>query len=333
MTTRREFLKYAASMGLTMPCIGRSETSVTTMPYVSAHALPQISPYLPDGGVSTQRMPSTAAPPRAPSGLAWRAERGTQRFLLVGTLHALSPQDHPLPRVIDDCYAKSAGILLEFTPYEQSLPEAKKTVQAKGSLPTPNGLLEMLPEQTRASLRKFLATRPGMRYLLACKPWLAAQWIQQALGTECGLEGVHGVESYLCRRAGADRKPIQLLETQSDALDALDALPAEVQLETLSLTLKLAEQGKYRALTESLRAAWRAGNETQLNALFASTTEDAIIYRKTIIEGRNLTWIKLIQTIKSSGTWMIAAGTQHFCGEHSIGALLRAEGFKVERIA
>ncbi len=331
MTTRRDFIKYAASMGIAIPCFGKAETASHALPFVSARALPRISPYQPEGGVITHPNPAVVGP-RSPNGLAWQAERGAQRFLLVGTLHALAAQDHPLPRVIDSCYAKSVGLLLEFTPYEQSLPEAQKTVKAKGSLPTANGLLELVPAATRQSLLQFLATRPGLRYLLSCKPWLAAQWIQQGLAAECGLEGVHGVESYLCRRAGADRKPIQLLESQADALDVLNALPAEVQLETLNLTLRLAEQGKYRALTENLRTAWRAGNETQLDALFASTTEDAIIYRKAIVEGRNLTWLKRIEALTAPGTWMIAAGTQHFCGEQSIGALLRTKGFKVERI-
>jgi uncharacterized protein YbaP (TraB family) len=327
MHNRRTFLKYSVSLGITTPLMGKAETAPLYQP--ATQAVAGVKSHTPEGW-RDQDHPSTFIFPTA--GLAWQAERGAQRFLLVGTIHALASQDHPLPRLIDDCYARAAGLLMEFTPYEQAQPESRKAVQAKGYLPKSNGLMELLPEPTKQNLRSFLAGRPGLSFLLDCKPWLAAQWIQQTLAAECGLEGVHGVESYLSRRATADHKPIQLLESQADALNALDGLPEAVQIESLNLTLHLAKEGKYRTLTDSLRMAWKAGDERGLNALFATTTEDTLAYRKSIIENRNQTWLQRIKTLKVSGTWMIAAGTQHFCGEKSLPTLLAGEGFSVKRI-
>ncbi len=264
-------------------------------------------------------------------GLAWVATKGDLRFFLIATLHALTLDDYPLPKVIDSSTAMVQGVFVEFTPYEQSLPSSKRLIQQRGFLPNGSSLLNILPSSTAVDLAKFIKLHPTLRHLTSCKPWLASIWIQDAMGRECGMLSQHGVESYLCRKCASTKKTVRLLESQVEALDVFEKLATETQIEVLDSTLKLGLSGSYENLSSELRTAWSNGDEAKLAKVFESSTANTEAFRRAVIAGRNQVWLTRLLSLKLAGSWMIAAGAQHFLGDSSLVALLRAKNFDVRR--
>jgi uncharacterized protein YbaP (TraB family) len=80
-------------------------------------------------------------------------------------------------------------------------------------------------------------------------------------------------------------------------------------------------------------AAWKAGNTQRLFQVYGDEDREAPFLVWRLIDHRNANWIPKIESdIKSGKPTMIVAGARHFCGPHSVIAMLQARGYKIEQL-
>jgi uncharacterized protein YbaP (TraB family) len=267
---------------------------------------------------------------RAPRYLFWRVDGPASNVYLLGSVHVLRDGDHVSSPAIERAYAASSGLVMEldFDDFDAS---AFGAVMAKKATDA-GGLVENLGKEgyDRASEQ---AARIGLDLapLRTVEPWFAALSITDMALEKLGFDSSNGVEADFTRRARADHKPIDGLETPEFQIRLLDALPAEQQRELLYKSIE--EAAQLSTLLEQLLDSWKRGDEQSLREELDATFEPFPDLYRTLIVERNDRWLPQIDTLlHKPGDHLVIVGALHLIGEHSLISLLEQRGYRVRRL-
>src|SRR5438874_6972792 len=151
---------------------------------------------------------ATSAAPQSknfPKCCVWRVTNAKAPFYLVGSIHALSKNDYPLPKPYDIALKDSTRLLFEFDPTRHT--EFEKKFEAAAKYPRGQDIRSKISPELLAWLRKNIWTvkaehRRGKRAGVAAfdselcyKPW----WIAQHLAAPASYSkssASHGLDNY-----------------------------------------------------------------------------------------------------------------------------------------
>ncbi len=274
------------------------------------------------------------APPAHTQPPAWRAvsPNGT-RITLLGSIHYLRASDYPLPASVDQLYRAADTLIMELDLDDLDPVQMSQALLQRGTAVDGKTLAERLPPATlqgasdaAAELGVPLATLSGF------EPWLVALTLTQLKMVQLGFDPSAGLEQHLLGRARKDNKDVLGLETVDDQLAVFDSLSNTQQAEFLQQTV--AEMAGLANEAGILVDAWSAGNVERLAAdLLAGLAEFPTLYKLLVVE-RNASWADQLNTLTGAADqdYLVVVGTLHLVGDDSLVGLLRARGFKIERL-
>jgi uncharacterized protein YbaP (TraB family) len=191
---------------------------------------------------------------------------------------------------------------------------------------------DLLPPAYRARFEQDVA-QSGMPAALfrQAQPWLVEILLSAAAMQHSGTMGL-GVEASLMRYAADHHLATPTFETLDAQFAMLADLPVEAQLTSLEEQIDefdLAGQQFAELLT-----AWLSGDDATLDRL---TNQDMrkhsqIVWTELILRRNELFAQKIEERLQGSGTFFVAVGAAHLCGDTGVPALLRAHGIKVDRV-
>lgn len=284
-----------------------------------------------------------ANPQPLPKCCVWRVTNAKAPFYLVGSIHALSSHDYPLPAPYEIALKDSKRLLFEFNPNLQA--EFDKKFAAAGKYPPGQDIrskihpktLDWLRRNTKAvdvsynkSEKKFHATLKNFDSNLQYKPW----WIAHHYFTIRGYSDIshsNGVDSFLANRARKTGKELGGLESVDEHVAILGGL-SDLDGEIILLDTIVYSN---RALPDFNRArsAWRRGDIEAVWEVDARLRKEAFWIASRLVDQRNIRWIPRIEReIKSGTPTAIVAGALHFSGPNSVVTLLQRRGYKVEQL-
>src|SRR5216110_248722 len=218
-----------------------------------------------------------AVPVRAaqkhPKSCVWRVTNAKAPFYLVGSIHALSKKDYPLPKPYDIALKDSTRFVFEFDPTQHA--EFQKKFEAAAKYPPGQDLRSRISPELLAWLRKNMLTvitdarsGKGERLVsfdsqLRYKPW----WIAQHLAAPASYSkssASHGLDNYFVDRAMKLGKEIGGLESVNEhvlVLGGLSDRDGEFMLQDALTQPDNADKESGR-----MYKAWRKGDT---NALWA----------------------------------------------------------------
>jgi len=277
-----------------------------------------------------------------PKCCVWRVTNAKAPFYLVGSVHALSRKDYPLPRPYELALKDARRLLFEFDP-SRGL-EFEKKLAAAGKYPPGQNIRSKIDPKLLAWLRENVSAvnvehnRPkkspnrvadfdsGAGY----KPWWIAQHLVDARNSS-NMSTSHGLDNYLVSRARKMGKEIGGLESVDEHVAVLGGLSDRDSEILLRGALGRSEPGQ--AEIDRMRKAWRNGDTAALWAGDARSRKEAPWIAARLVDDRNVKWIPRIETeLKSGKPTAIVAGALHFSGPNSVIALLQARGYKVEQL-
>jgi hypothetical protein len=131
------------------------------------------------------------------------------------------------------------------------------------------------------------------------------------------------------KMAENDSKTISGLETFEEQLLFLESIPLEIQLKSLTETIKgySSETQKLDQLIE----LYKKQDLAELSKLI-DADEDKVLNEK-LLDKRNSNWIPKLQTKMQLKSCFIAVGAGHLSGENGLIHLLKKQGFTVEPIS
>lgn len=285
----------------------------------------------------------TDAAPRAkkfPKCCVWRVTNAKAPFYLVGSIHALSKKDYPLPEPYNIALKDSARFIFEFDPTQHA--EFQKKFEAAAKYPPGQDIRSKISPELLAWLRKNMFTvipdardEKGGRLVsfdsqLRYKPW----WIAQHLAAPASYSKAsasHGLDNYFVDHALKLGKEIGGLESVNEHVAVMGGLSdrdGEFMLQDA-----LSQPGNEDKESGKMYKAWRKGDTEALWAGDAPLRSKAPRIAARFVDDRNVKWVSRIEAeLKTGKPTAVVAGALHFSGPRSVIALLQKRGYVIEQL-
>jgi len=261
--------------------------------------------------------------------------QGAGTVYLAGSIHVL-PAGATLPPPYLRAYDEAEALVMEADLTALESPEGLGAflgeVMERGLLPPERSLRTLLGPQrwTRlvAALRPLGVPSEGLDRF---EPWLASLMLTATAMQQGGFEAESGVEVQLLRRASADGKPIDALETLAQQLDLFDGLAEAEQVAMLDQSL--AEAALLSGPIAAMEVAWRRGDAAALQDVLRRSLPEGSKARSRFLSQRNQAWLQGIEArLRRPDDTLVVVGALHLLGEDGLVALLRRRGLVVERV-
>jgi uncharacterized protein YbaP (TraB family) len=164
------------------------------------------------------------------------------------------------------------------------------------------------------------------------RPWLAGLTLSLAPMLQAGYDPSSGVDRSIDAIGDANAKSMRAFETPDQQLHFIAGLSDDAQHEMLLEAIDEAEDGP--ALLEEVSAAWERGDVDVIERTVVADTRDNYpeLY-EVLFKRRNAVWIDVLTAeLGGEGMDFVAVGAGHLVGEDGLVALLRARGYRVERV-
>src|SRR5436189_1287873 len=168
-----------------------------------------------------------------PKACVWRVTNAKAPFYLVGSIHALSKSDYPLPSPYEIALRDSKRFVFEFDPNRHA--EFERKFEAAGKYPPGQDIRSKIDPELLAWLRQNVATvkpdnRPTRRERarnfdteFCYKPWWIAQHLVGPV-TYSKTSLSHGLDNYFVDSATREKKEIAGLESVNEHVAVMGGL-------------------------------------------------------------------------------------------------------------
>ena len=263
--------------------------------------------------------------------ILWSLQGKTNKVYLLGSVHLLK-ESEALPAAIDSAYADAEALVMEIDMDDLDPAQMQQAVMELAAQPPDQSLQQQLGAPTYekfATEARALGLDPAM--LDRFRPWFAAITLVQVQLMKMGFDPESGVERRLTRRATADKKPIQGLETVREQLEIMARLPEKQQREFLLYSVEDAE--RMATEVDELLGAWRNGDAAAMAKLLQEGFDEyPDLYRPLTVE-RNRKWMPQIEALLNArDDYLVVVGALHLVGRESVIDLLERKGHKVKQL-
>jgi uncharacterized protein YbaP (TraB family) len=280
---------------------------------------------------------------KAPVSCVWRIVNAKAPFYLVGSVHALTQKDYPLPAAFETALNESKRLVFEYDPNLND--DFQKKLAAAGKYPPGQDIRNRIHPQTLAYLRgntryvdleydekrkEYRETLKGFDDALQYRPW----WIYNHLFDIRSFDDVsdrNGVDAWFedhGRQMGKELGGIETIDEHVAVLGGLSDRDGEILLLDA-----LASGDRVQAETYSTRTAWRRGDVEKMWMLDGRLRKEAPWIAARLLDARNVKWVpRIVAEIKSGKPTAIIVGAFHFGGPNGLLALLRKRGYVIEQL-
>jgi uncharacterized protein YbaP (TraB family) len=253
-----------------------------------------------------------------------RPPTGAPPSFLFGTIHSEDARVVELPAPVREAFDASPNVALEV------VPDASAIIRAMVTMAYTDGRLlrDVLPAdlylETADALVGIGMPEEAFKDL---KPW-AVVTLLSSPPSETG----EFLDMLLFRRAVADGKRVEGLETMTEQIDVFDALSETDQIKLLRETLESREQ--LPLLFEALIASYVERDLDGLQHLSEEHLAEsdpglAALFQDVVIDSRNRRMVERMAPLLAEGGWFIAIGALHLPRDQGVVALLRKRDYKV----
>ena len=262
----------------------------------------------------------------------WQINGASNRIYLLGSVHVLRQQDHPIPTAIDKAYEDAEILIMEVDVDDLDPIEMAGMVNELGVIKDGGTLQEIMGPSLYDEAADY-ASQLDIPFLMLAQtePWLAAITIEQMMLLRIGFNPEYGIEFHLSAKAGEDNKEILGLESVREQLEFLDKLSLSAQRSLLIQTLR--ESLNIEENLDLLINAWRHGDIDFLEEnLLVEMQRYPELYR-TLVVDRNEAWVERIRNlIGEQDNYLIVVGTLHLVGDDGVPALLSEIGITTDQL-
>ena len=270
----------------------------------------------------------------------WKVTNTKAPCYLVGTLHALSGNDYPLPKAYDQVYHDSKRLVFEINFDPQG--DYNRKFDKACVYPAGDSLNRHVHPKTWQIITTNFNTHSmmgrsaklGEVYLehgvQQLRPWALASIFYGIPGYSDEFV-YYGVDSEWMRHGQREGKELAGLETDEEHIEVLRGMN-DTESE-LILLYDIYYRDKDRAEFNQMKAAWKHGDTAtiwNLSQRFRNTDPGADV---RLLDMRNVKWVPKIRKEFNSGVpTAIVVGCAHMLGPNGLISLLQRNGFKFEQL-
>ncbi len=275
---------------------------------------------------------SAASPPRP---LLWKVSDGDNHIYLLGSFHALKAGDYPLAASVSAAVTDSATVAFEVSPAELQSPDLARKMLAAATLPAGETLQTSLSAATWQRLQQYgLKRNMPIADYQRLGPWFVALLISLREMALIGYDAKLGLDQYLIAQASRLGKHTLGLESSDEQISALASMTPAEQEQELAESLDEAED--FKSQIDQLHAYWRNGDDARLDSLMrVRFMHDYPALYQHIDVARNRAWLPKVRRMlddEHRDNSLVVVGTLHLLGSDGLVSLLRAKGYRVQRL-
>lgn len=262
----------------------------------------------------------------------WEVPGRSNTIYILGSVHLLREQDHPLAARIGEVYDEAEAIYMEIDMDDLDPLAAQSAINRLGVLKDDTTLASLLgAEAYGAALAAAKDIEIPLHLLAKSEPWLAAITVEQMMLSRLGFNPAYGVEMTMMAKAAADGKPIYGFEELEEQLEFLDDLSLDAQRDMLLQTLS--ESAKLESLMDGLISAWKTGDVAFFEETILEDMQDFPELYRVIVSERNERWVETIEELLTNeDDYLIVVGALHLVGEDGVPTLLENRGYTVTQL-
>ena len=275
---------------------------------------------------------ASAEPPKP---LLWKVSDANNSIYLLGSFHLLKESDYPLAASTDAALDDAEHVVFELAPAEMADPALGQKMAAAARRTDGKTLQQSLPEATWKQLSDWTAKRSlPIANFQPYEAWFVSLLVSLTEMQIVGLNPEHGLDKHFGERAIKAGKPVRGLETGEQQIALFDGMGEKEQLQALQDTLS--EVSNIEAEVQKLHTLWRAGDADGLFAVTGGEMKDEYpqLYQRLNVE-RNNAWLPRLAAMlddSASDDTLVVVGAMHLLGDEGVVALLKAKGYRVERL-
>ncbi len=265
--------------------------------------------------------------------MVWKVSNSLGELYLGGTIHMLRPTDYPLRPEYGAAFHDSDTIVFETDMSAMLGIGFQQKVLEQMRLPQGQTLKSILNAKTYSRLTQFLEQRGiPITGFDSFKPAMVIMTLTLTELQKIGISPTSGVEIYFSAEARKHKKALSSLETADEQLAVLTKMGEGY--ENAFIEGSLDDFENLEAEFEVLITAWKNGDDKKIDEKMTQTMKGRFpdMYNTLLVQ-RNFNWITQIKTlITTPEKEFILVGAAHLAGADSVQNLLRAQGYKVERL-
>ena len=266
--------------------------------------------------------------------MMWKATSKTATVFLLGTLHVATPEMYPMPKAVEEAFAKSDRLVVEVNMNKLDQQKMFAFIAEKGGYKDGKTLPECVSKETwaatRDAIQQFGIPLTGFEKL---KPWYVGMVLMMAQIEKLGYDAKLGIDQHFLDIAMKKRVGIDELETADFQMNIFANGDDKKQEQVLVSTL--AEIKSMKDEIATLISAWIAGDAGAIDAVLSAKLADHPESREFVNEliyDRNAPMAaKIGNYLKGTGTVFVAVGSAHLVGTNGIVKMLRDQHFAVEQ--
>jgi len=264
--------------------------------------------------------------------MIWVAEGDTNQVYLLGSIHMLREQDHPLPNIVEVVYADAERLVMELDLDDIDPVGALQYLMTHGVLDGETTLKDLMGPRMYAQAKASADESDiPIELLDKSEPWLAAMTVQELSLMRIGFKPEFGVEMYLMAKASADGKAISGLETLEQQLGFLDGLSIDTQ--NRWLLQSIVESGRMEMLIDEMVAAWRSGDLQFLEKELLHEMRNHPELHRVILADRNKSWVRpIMDLLDDRDDYLVIVGAAHLIGAGGVPDLLSQQGVRIRQL-
>ena len=262
----------------------------------------------------------------------WAIHGDHNTVYLAGSVHLLKADDSSLPPAFDHAYKGSKALVMELAMDEAVQMEVASWMMENGMLKEGTTLRATIGD-ARYRRVSAEAERLGVPMEAAdmLQPWALGLQLIEMQYVQLGFDPQQGVEQQLQHKAQADGKPISGLETVQEQLGALQGMSYPDQARFLDMIVT--EMHDVESETQSVVAAWRAGDAAKLAALLSDEYKSFPALYRLLVSDRNKRWVPQIEKLlHANQDYFVVVGALHLVGDGGLLELMRHDGYKPEAL-
>ena len=262
----------------------------------------------------------------------WQINGQANRIYLLGSIHLLRQEDHPLPAAIYSAYDDADKIIMELD-MDDIDPVASQTLTNElGLIQDGRTLVDLMGADSYAEAARLAeVAQIPLSLLDKSEPWFAAMNVEIMLLMRIGFNPAYGIETHLMELAKSDQKEILGFETIRQQLEFLDGLSADAQREMLIQALS--EGASMREMMDSMIQAWRLGDLEYMEENLLADMQDYPELNRIIVIDRNVDWTNKIEDLlDDKADYLIVVGALHLIGADGVPGLLESRGHEVTQL-
>lgn len=261
----------------------------------------------------------------------WTVDGKHNRVYLLGSMHMLPPQAHPLPAVMDDAYRDSRVIVFETDIGAINKPDNQKVLLQAGTYPRGQTLSNSLPGE---QLEKLVDVADELKLpvgmLDGYRPWLAALTLELSAYLKQGFKPDLGVDQRYYQRAQKDGKTIITLETLRAQTGFFTDLSDSMSMDYLDMTLYNLRDPEDLPL--DVLEIWQDGDVGEMEDLLEDVQDDYPQLYQRFIRDRNRYWLPtILDLLKQKRNALVIVGALHMPGEDGLVNLLSKAGYEARQ--